>query len=211
MMAPEMAGKLNRIRRFALVLALACLPALSGCYVPVRFDAEIEISRSGYYDMIFDGYVARAALYREVRNRKIDSREEREKANAVIADFKRDSATQEADYVRQGIFKVHWRKSGDLLRTRMVAFFRRNENLLSIKYVKETGRITMAGATISPSNAQRIIDAGLNITGQLRVITDAAVARHNAGRVINRGAKQVYVWDVKSALDPPPTLIIPLR
>jgi len=38
----------------------------------------------------------------------------------------------------------------------------------------------MAGATISPSNAQRIIDAGLNITGQLRVITDAAVARHNA-------------------------------
>jgi len=82
-------------------MALLCLPALAGCYVPVRFDVEIEISRSGYYDMIFDGYVARAALYQEVRDRKIDSLEEREKANAVIADFKRDSATHEANYVRQ--------------------------------------------------------------------------------------------------------------
>lgn len=211
MMTREMARKFSTIRRFGLVLALVCLPVLAGCYVPVRFDAEIEISRSGYYEMIFDGYIARAALYQDIRDRKIDSQEEREKADAVIADFTRDSATKQADYVRQGIFKVHWHKSGDLLRSRMVAFFRRNENLLSIKYVKETGRITMAGATISQSNARRLIESGLDITGQLRVITDAPVASHNAGRVVDRGAKQVYVWDLRSALDPPPKLIIPLR
>lgn len=203
---------MTRVRALpALVLAVVAF-ALAGCYVPVRFDAEIEISRAGYYDMIFDGYLARAPLYDDLRRNKITPSEERERVAAIVTDLTRDRATQEADYIRQGVFKVNWRKSGDLLRTGMVSFVRRNENLLSVQYIKERGEITMNGAVLSPSNAKRLVEAGLDIQGELRVKTDARVVRHNATRVVERaGRETLYVWTVRTALQPAPRLVIAVR
>ena len=45
-----------------LIIILATV-GLTGCYLPVRFDAEVEISRHGNYKMFFDGYIARIELF----------------------------------------------------------------------------------------------------------------------------------------------------
>ena len=195
--------------RPALVLGFVAV-ILSGCYLPVRFDAEIEISRFGAYDITFDGYLASVPLYDGLRKRTISRSEERDKVAVLKRDLKRDSATKSLSYVRDGLFNINWNKSGDLLTTRMVTFLRRNESILSLKFIRETGLITMEAATFSDINKQRLTTMGLGMEGQIRVRTDARVVNHNATRIAG-GNQPIYIWDIKSIFDPPPEMNIALR
>jgi hypothetical protein len=179
------------------ILALGAFlsAVLGGCYMPVRFDAEIEITRGGYYDLIFDGYMVDIGLYKGLIEGKFSPDEKRKKIESVKADFARDGSTKEFAYIEQGHFKVNWQKSGDLIRAKSVVFFRRNEKFFSISYVKKTGRVTMEGVSLSKSNAKKLFALGLNSVGQIRVKTDARVISHNATKVRNKKkAKKIYVW-----------------
>lgn len=198
------------LRFLALGAFLAAV--LGGCYMPVRFDAEIELSRGGYYELIFDGYMADVELFDGINKGKIPPAEERKKAESIKTDITRDKSVKEFAYIEQGHFKVHWRRSGDLIRARMVTFLRRNEKILSIKYVKTTGLVSMEGVTLASSAAKHLSDIGLNSQGQIRVKTDAKVISHNATKIRDKNkAKKIYVWQVKSILDPAPRLTISLR
>ena len=196
------------------ILALGAFLAavLGGCYIPVRFDAEIELTRGGYYDMIFDGYMADVGLFDCINKGKISPAEERKKVESIKTDITRDKSAKEFAYVEQGHFKINWRKSGDLIRARMVVFLRRNEKFFTIKYVKTTGLVSMEGVALAPSNAKKLFDMGLNSQGQIRVKTDAKVISHNATKIRDKNkAKKIYVWQIKSILDPVPRLTISLR
>lgn len=185
---------------------------LTGCYLPVRFDAEIEIDRAGFYSMIFDGYVAHLPLYGDLVAKKIDVLEERARVARLKTDLTRDSAVKEFEYVKKGIFKVHWDKKGDLTRHRMVTFVRRNAPILTLKYDKNKRLITLAaGGVMSPEVRQRILDSGLNMNGEVRVITDAKVDRHNATFTKNmkdRPGKVMYVWRIESIVAEMPIMVI---
>ena len=194
--------------KLAVTVLLAAL--LTGCYLPIKFDAEIEITRSGYYTVIFDGYLVSVPLYAGLRDGSITPLDENEKVANTLKDFKRDSAVQEVKYFKQGRFKVNWRRKGDLLRARMVTFLRRNELMITIKYVKETGLITIQANPIAKSTAQRLLDNGLNMQGQLRVKTDLRVVNHNATRVVQR-TSPLYLWDIKSILDSSPKISLEFR
>lgn len=198
------------LRRVALLAGLL-LTVLGGCYLPARFDAEIEITRNGFYKIIFDGYMVELALYEDIRNKKITPAEEREKVDIIRRDFTRDSATKEFNYIRQGHFKVHWEKLGDLLQDRMITFFRRNEDMLTLKYVKKTGLITMRGHKLPEDDVKRLFGIGLNSEGEIRVKTAAEVSRHNAVKVQKKGFETFYTWQIKSLADPTPVLEIPVR
>ena len=191
---------------------LIVVTALSGCYLPVRFDAEIEIDRAAFYSMIFDGYVAHLPLYGDLAAKKIDSLEERERAARLKTDLTRDSAVKKFEYLKQGIFRVHWEKKGDLLRHRMVTFFRRNAAMLTLKYNKNKRLITLAaGGVMSPEVRQRILDGGLNMNGEVRVITDARVESHNATftrEMKDRPGKIMYVWRIESIVAKMPSMVI---
>ena len=196
------------------ILALGAFLAvvLGGCYMPVRFDAEIEITRGGYYSLIFDGYMVDVGLYKGLLEGKYSSAEKKKKIESIKADFARDTSTNEYAYIDQGHFKVNWRKSGDLIRTKMVVFLRRNEKFFTIKYFKKTGLITMEGVALAKSAAKKLFALGLNSQGQIRVKTDAKVISHNATKVRNKNkAKKIYVWQIKSIFDPIPRLTISLR
>lgn len=197
-----------KMRRSLFALALAA--AVGGCYLPVRFDSEIEINRYGAYSLIFDGYMAKVELFDGLRAGRITPAEETRQVELIRTDLRRDSATKEFSYVRQGIFKLNWRKSGDLFRTKMISFVRRNENMLSIRYVKTTGQIILEGTSISADQARQLLAIGLNMEGEVRVITDAEVASHNATQV-REGPKRTYVWKITSVADPSPRLVISVR
>jgi hypothetical protein len=189
--------------KLAVTMLLAAL--LTGCYLPIKFDAEIENTRSGYYSILFDGYLVSIPLYVGLRDGSITPLEENEKVVNTLKDFTRDSAVKEVKYFKQGRFKVNWRRKGDLLRARMVTFLRRNELMITVKYVKETGLISVQTNPIARSTAQRLLDNGLTMQGQLRVKTDLRVANHNATRVVKR-TPPIYVWDIKSILDSSPKI-----
>lgn len=201
-----------RVRRFVRFLAVTGILAttLGGCYVPVRFDAEVEITRAGYYSLTFDGYMASAPLYDELSKGKLLPAGEAEKVALLETDITRDKAVEEFKYIRQGHFKIRWHKEGDLLRAKSVTFLRSNERIVSLRYVRTSGQVTMQGAAVAKSNARRLIDSGLNIQGQLRVRTDAEVVSHNATLVKGKGMR-TYVWNIKSAMDPAPKLVLAIR
>lgn len=194
----------------ALAVAGFLAAALAGCYLPARFDAEIEITKTAHYTMTFEGYLADVPFYDALRQNKISAAEETQKVERLKTDFTRDSAVKEFSYFKQGHFKVVWTKSGDLLQSKMVSFVRRNENLLSVRYVKTSGQIIMQGAAIDQADRKRLADIGLGMQGELRVKTDAQVVDHNATRVTGTSSK-VYVWDIKSIMDPSPRLTIALK
>ena len=156
---------------------------LGGCYLPVRFDAEIELTRGGYYDLIFDGYMVDVGLYNGIKKGKISPTEERKKVESIKTEITRDKSAKEFAYIEQGHFKINWRKSGDLIRARMVVFLRRNEKFFTVKYVKTTGLVSMEGVALARSNAKKLFAMGLNSQGQIRVKTDAKVISHNATKI----------------------------
>ena len=201
--------------RFAALALL--LVVVSGCYMPLRFDAEIEIERTGHYSFIFDGYLAKVDIYEDIRTNKIarGSAAERERVANVMTDLKRDPSTKEVRYIKQGVFKVNWTRAGDLIATRSVTFLRRNEHILGISYNKQTGMISMLGKSLKRDTKNQLREKGLDTSGELRVITNAKVASHNAGTVRKFPRKgpgyKVYVWRLANLLAPTPALKISVR
>ena len=194
-----------------LIITLVTV-GLTGCYLPVRFDAEVEISRHGYYKMFFDGYIARIELFDSL-NKLIISRDEENKQIEVIKrDFKRDTSTNSFKYIKKGHFHVNWQKSGDLTKVKTVVFFRRNENMLSISYNSTSGRVQVAGRSLGRKQRHQLHDIGLGMTGQLRVITDTNVIAHNATKVKilpKRGKRfKMYTWEIKNIFDKTPSITL---
>ncbi|OHC75127.1 MAG: hypothetical protein A3G18_07550 [Rhodospirillales bacterium RIFCSPLOWO2_12_FULL_58_28] len=187
---------------------------LSGCYIPARFDAEIKLTRAGYYSMIFDGYLVDAGLYDGLRKGKISGDEEKRKIELIRADMKRDTAVKEFAYFKKGHFKVHWEKEGDLVKDNMVSFLRRNEKFITVKYLQKKGIAVMEGASIADSTAKRMLEEGLNIQGEIRVMIDAKVIRHNATKVKgdpNAPGEKVFIWKLADVNAPTPNLVYELR
>lgn len=203
-MIPRMSALFRPLR--SLAIAIVAVIALSSCYLPGSFDAEIELSRTGLYKMTFDGYIVDVQLYDDLRQNKLTKAQQDEKIAAVIADFKRDGDTKEVSYFGQGAFKVIWQTSGDITRTSQVTFFRRNENMLSILYSEKDGTITLQTKYIKKQDADRILQMGLNVQGVLRVKTDARIIAHNAQRVTKDGLTTIYGFRMTSLTDPSPRM-----
>lgn len=194
---------------FSLCCAAFLTFLVSGCYVPLRFDAEVVINRTGHFEMAFDGDVAWAPLHDKLRRGRISRVEETETVGIIKRDLARDTGFQEIEYARHGTFKVRWRKAGDLLRSKMITFIRRNEKLLTLKYVKTTGEISLSGTSLTDNQAQRLADRGLDMTGTLRVRTDARVMRHNAHSVVEDERRwRTYTWRIQRGDEPTPNLVI---
>ena len=195
------------------VLALALAAYLGGCYMPIRFDSEIEIHRTGHYDFKFDGYLAKVELYKDLKERKIDSAGEQKAIEQIKIDFARDPAVKEFKYHKLGHFKINWHTKGDLIQAKTVSFFNRtSEYMLGISYNNETRRIALAGKSLGKDVKEQLDKAGLGWTGKIRVITDAKVVSHNATSVRDNkqkgGRYKTYTWDIPNIFAPTPSLVI---
>lgn len=191
--------------------ALCVLAAVvSSCYIPVKFDAEIEINRAGYYTMLFDGYLADLTLYDGLASGKITPAQEKEKVATIETDMKRDSKTKEFKYFGKGHFKLNWQGEGDLLEAKMVTFLRTNETIFQLKYVANSGYVVFETKSISKDNRKRIKQMGLEMQGQIRLRTDMPIKDHNASYTKKDPKDKRFtwlVWDVASILGPRPRAI----
>ncbi|MCW8915568.1 MAG: hypothetical protein OQK24_06910 [Magnetovibrio sp.] len=193
----------------AAILGCAAV-VLGSCYLPARFDAEIEIDKAGYYSLKFDGYMADVGLFQGLKEGKISPDEEKKKVAVIERDFLRDANTQEFQYYREGHFKVNWERSGDLLAAKTVTFIRRNELILQLKYVENSGYIVLEGKSLTKENRQRIQAMGLGMQGQIRVRTDMPIKSHNA-TLEKKDPKDPrfkwLAWDIKSIMSPRPRAV----
>lgn len=183
---------------------------LASCYLPARFDAEIELDRAGYYSIKFDGYLADVGLYQGLKDGKISPEQEAEKIAVIERDFKRDTSTKDYQYYREGHFKVNWERSGDLLEAKTVTFIRRNELIFQLKYVDNSGYIVMEGKSISKENRKRLQDMGLGMQGQIRVKTDMPVKSSNANQEKKDPRDPRFkwlVWDIENIMSPRPRAV----
>jgi len=198
-------------RGLTRIFSLAGLAVvLSSCYLPVRFDAEIELDRSGYYSLKFDGYMAEVGLYQGLKDGKISPAEEKKKMAVIERDFTRDASTQEYKYFRQGHFKLKWERSGDLIKARNVTFLRQSELILQLTYDEKRGYITLGGKSLTKTNRQRLRDIGLEMQGQIRIKTDLQIKTHNATRVKKDPQDKRFTWlawDVNSIMSPRPNAV----
>ena len=201
-----------QIKRFATKAAALGLSALvlASCYLPARFDAEIEVDRAGYYSMIFDGYMAHVDLYDKLKKGKISRAEEKERIAIIERDFARDANTKDFQYYRDGHFRVKWERKGDLLQAKTVTFLRRNELILQLKYVENSGYVVLEGKSLKQENRQRLYNMGLNMQGQIRVKTDMPIKSHNATTEKKDPKDPRFkwlAWDIRGIMDPRPRAI----
>ena len=220
-----------------LTLAAVAMATLSACYLPARFDAEVEVTRAGYYSMIFDGYLAHVTLYDKLRKGEITEAEEQEWIERLRRDLVRPSAdprfqspVKEFKYFKQGHFKVNWTKEGDLTKTKSVYFLRRNEHILALKFIRNDMRLStkkglppelvkgpfiiFEGKSIKKENKTRLVESGLGTEGTIRLKTDTKVYDHNATRNYKDKTDPNhtwYVWEIKSIFAPTPKAVMQLR
>lgn len=189
---------------------------LSSCYLPLRFDIEIDFSRQGFYTMTFIGFMTKVDVFYKLSQKKLTDEELDKKLKTIERDFRRSSSTKEFSIFdrKRAIFKVKWEKKGDILKDRMVTFFRRNEAMLNIIYNKNKNTVTIQGAAIAKSQKKRLLDIGLNTTGVIKIKTDARIINSNANserkrRDGKRGKE--FTWNISSILAPKPLLTIDFR
>lgn len=198
-----------------LVLPVVLSAFLGGCYIPIRFDAEIEIHRTGLYDFKFDGYLASVELYKGLKAGTISPEEEEKKKEIIKVDFTRDSSVKEFKYFKLGHFKVNWHRNGDLIRVKSVSFFNStSEYILGMRYNKKTRKITISTKSVAKSAKKKLYELGLDWSGQLRVFTDAKVLSHNATTVKKNkrlgGRFMTYTWEIKNIFSPTSKMVIQL-
>ena len=187
---------------------------LASCYLPQRFDSEIEVDAAGYYSMIFDGYIVDVGLYQGLLDGSINEEKEVEKVAVLLRDLSRDSAMQKVEYYKQGHFRVTWERKGDLLKTKTVTFLRRNESMISLKYVAGTGLVEMMGRSIGKADKQRLAESGLGMQGEIRVKSPIPALDHNASEVIqdkNDELTKWYVWRIKNIFQATPRLLLKIE
>ncbi len=201
---------------FLTKLGVVCAAALvlTSCYLPQRFDSEIEVDAAGYYSMIFDGYIVDVGLYEGLLNGSISEEQEAEKVAVLMRDLSRDSAMQNVEYYKQGHFRVTWERKGDLLKTKTVTFLRRNESMISLKYVAGTGLVEVMGRSIRKADRQRLAEMGLGMQGEIRVKSPIPALDHNATEVIqdkNDELAKWYVWRIKNIFQSTPRLLLKIE
>ena len=189
---------------------------LSSCYLPLRFDIEIDFSRRGFYTMTFVGFLTKVDVFQKLQQKKLSDEELDKKLKYIETDFRRSPNTKEFSVFdrKRAIFRVKWVKTGDILQDKMVTFIRRNEAMLMIIYNKNKNVVTIQGAALAKSQKKRLLNMGLNSTGVLKITTDARVINSNANNKRNRRdgkPGKEFIWNISTIMAPKPLLTIDFR
>ena len=96
-----------------------------------------------------------------------------------------------------------------------MTFFRRNENMVSISYNKNTGRVLVAGRSLSEKQRKQMHDLGSGMIGEMHVINYTIVIAYNATKVkklSKRGPRfRMYTWEIKNIFDKTPSIRMAMR
>jgi hypothetical protein len=185
------------------------LVVLSGCYIPTRFTAQININGAGEWTMRYDGTLAYGALVPGLMPDRPTAEVLAQRVRNVTQDLSRDPGFRDVEYLGNGQYRVGFEKSGNIFRQTGITFVRTDSRVLQIQYVKSKDEITVRGNTIPTAQRQWVVDAGLDMQGDLRVVTELPVLDHNATATSpGPGGTTVYLWQIRGVNAPAPRIVM---
>jgi hypothetical protein len=197
-----------RLAKVLLTAALGLL-VLSACYIPTRFNAQITVNGAGDWTMVYTGTLVYGALAPGLMPDRPTAAQLAERVRNVTADLQRDPGFRELEYLGNGAFEVDYEKSGNIFRQPGITFVRTDSRVLQIQYVKAKEEITVRGNTVPTAQRQWVVDAGLDMQGDLRVVTELPALDHNATTTgPGPNGTTIYLWQIRGVSSPAPRLVL---
>tara|TARA_Y100001947_G_scaffold155472_1_gene161537 strand:+ start:171 stop:788 length:618 start_codon:yes stop_codon:yes gene_type:complete len=187
------------------VVVLAVLLALSGCYLPDRFQLNMNIDKSGKYAFIYEGDLIAFNFLRKIGQGEVRA-DDKEEIAVYVQDLERDSAFEEVTYLGNARYRVKYKRQSNILEHPSFSFVRRNAAFMMLKR-GEDGLIRVEGDKPNKQYRDELKAKGYNIRGVVRIWTNAQVIDHNAEQVIQGNPTQ-YVWDIQSFEQPTPKMTL---
>jgi hypothetical protein len=194
-----------------LAALLLLLPLLVSCYLPNQFEAEIRVMRNGDFSVAYNGILVYVPLYEEIVSGKLSGDKVKEKTDVIVRDLKRDSAFTEVEPVGRGHFRVKYKRIDRAKDSMLFTFVRRNSVILTAKWAKD-GTVTVTGTPLGTDEAVRIRQAGLQVNGTLKVVSDyPKVVQNNAQNSTKVGFNGVHTWKISDPTAPMPRIVMSMN
>lgn len=195
----------QRISAIRLGLAALLMLALAGCYLPDRFEANINIDRTGDYAFEYRGDLISFNFLRKIGEGEVTGDDPEEIAK-YVSDLRRDSGFQSVDYIGQARYRVEYRRQNNILAVPNFSFVRRNSLVFNIKR-RMDGLVEIAGHRPVERYREELRAAGFEFDGVVRIWTNAEVVEHNADAV-QEGPRTLYAWRIETMEREPPKLVL---
>ena len=193
--------------------AIVCVIALSTCWLPEIFEAEVRFTSTGAFGVTYIGTLTYAPLYGQIARNEI-SKENADRQNSqFLAFLKLDKAFKEVNALGRGRFQVKFMREGQFAGNFQSFNFVNRQNPIFRLKTFEDGRIGLFGSGQAKFYAARFEEVGLKMEGLVRVVTDAEVIEHNATfiRAAPTPGFTQYDWRIRSLRDDPPRLVARLK
>ena len=184
-----------------LLLATA---AISGCYFPSDFTADLQLDREGRYRFTYVGKLTDVSMARRLVRGDLQGINLQNRIEIAERDMRRDNSFKEIRYEEKARFNIKYQREGYIVAERSFDFVRLSSRFLTLKYNRNTGEITLIGAKPNEKQANALEKAGIEFNGVLRVWTNAQPDKHNSKKVETRGRLIVYSWNIDNIHQPVP-------
>jgi len=195
------------IRR--IILLALFVGAISGCYLPTDFKADLRIKADGNYNFQYQGMLVYVPLLDKIDKNELSRDALTKYVTAVEQDLQRDRNFTEVQYVDNAAFRVRYKKFGNILQEKTFNFVRQNARLLSLAR-HPNGTISITGDKPNTQIADELAKRGIVMRGTLRIQTEAQVVKHNADEVLTAAAP-VHVWNIEGLKKPSPAMVLTVR
>ena len=180
------------------VVLFLVVVTVAGCYFPSDFTADLQIDREGRYRFTYVGKLTDLSMAQRLTRGELQGLEVQKRAEIAERDLRRDKSFKNILYEGEASFDVKYQREGYIVIERSLNFIRPNSRFLTLKYNKNTGKITMIGGKPNKKHAETLEKAGLKFNGTLRVWTNAQPDKHNSKQVEPRGRLIVHSWDINN-------------
>jgi hypothetical protein len=187
---------MTAFRRLATLLLV--IGAISGCYFPSDFTADLQIDRQGRYRFTYVGKLTDLSMAQRTARGDLQGIDLQKRVEVAERDLRRDSAFKKTQYEEKARFDVTYQREGDIVFDKSFDFIRSNSRFLTVKYNRNTGEVTVLGGKPNENHAKALEEAGLEFNGILRIWTNAQPIKHNSKKVRPQGQLVVYSWDIKN-------------
>ncbi len=181
-----------------IAVLLLAFSAISSCYFPSDFIADLQIDQEGRYRFTFVGKITDLSMARRIFSGELEGLEVQKRVEMTERDLRRDKSFKDIVYEGKARFDVKYQREGYIVGERSFNFIQPNSRFLTLTYNKNTGEITMTGGKPNKKHADKLEEADLKFNGTLRIWTNAQPNKHNSKQVEPRGRLIVYSWDIKN-------------
>ncbi len=175
----------------SITIATACATLLTGCLVPERFTAKVDVNSDASYTFHYAGTVIHAVAAAQLKKTGSLSKLDQDNLAAEATKLSKTPDVRKASYKGAGRFELEiesHKQSGQPLQ------------MFDIFYVKtgKPGEMTIASAEINAGAKQQLETIGITIDGTLevRLPKNAEVLSHNATSKPLLGMFGAYSWKI---------------